>query len=133
MTKTYHGSCHCGAVKFEVDADISKGTGKCNCTLCTKSRFWAVGIKPTDFRLLTPADAMTNYNKGPNNIDNSFCKTCGVYIYHKGSLAEMGGDFMFVSVPCLNAGIEAMIGAPVNYANGLDDKWWEAPEETRYL
>jgi hypothetical protein len=133
MTKTYHGSCHCKAVQFEVDADLSKGTGRCNCTLCTKSRFWAVGVKPTDFRLLTPADAMTNYNKGPNNIDNSFCKTCGVYIYHKGSLDEMGGDFLFVSVPCLNASIEEVIEAPVNYVDGLNDKWWETPEETRYL
>jgi hypothetical protein len=31
MKRTYHGSCQCGAVRFECELDLAEGTSKCNC------------------------------------------------------------------------------------------------------
>jgi hypothetical protein len=52
MTKTYHGSCHCGAVRFACALDLTETTSKCNCSICTNGRFWKSVVKGPAFRLL---------------------------------------------------------------------------------
>ena len=51
--KTYHGSCHCGDVRYSAAFDLSQGTAKCTCTICRKTRAWHVVIKLEDFALLS--------------------------------------------------------------------------------
>ncbi len=132
--RTYHGSCHCGAVRYEADIDLAAGTGKCNCSFCTKDRNWSVTLKPEAFRLLTGEEDLVGYAFGTHSAKHMFCRHCGIRPFTRGYIEQIGGAFVSVAVATLDdAGAEELIAAPVRYANGRDNAWWDTPAETRHL
>jgi hypothetical protein len=132
--KTYHGSCHCGAVRFEADLDLAAGTGKCNCTFCAKVRNWNVVVKPAAFRLLAGDAALVDYQFGTMQGHHLFCRHCGIHAFSRGDIPEIGGAFVSVQVAALDDADPAeLIAAPVHFSNGRDNDWMHAPAETRHL
>ena len=131
--KTYRGSCHCNAIRFEATLDLARGTMRCNCSFCLKTRCWAVVVNPQDFRLLAGEDALNEYRFGARNERHFFCKHCGVRPFGLGNSPRLG-EFYGVSVSCLDdATVAELAHAPVSYIDGVNDNWTTPPAETRHL
>jgi len=134
MKKSYKGSCHCGAVRFEADIDVAKGTMKCNCSICTKTRKWMTMVKPESFRQIAGEDDLADYQFGRKNIHHLFCRHCGVHTFGWGIIPDLGGKVYAVNVNCLDdMDVEDLVNAPVAYFDGRNDNWQSPPAETRHL
>jgi hypothetical protein len=130
VLKTYHGSCHCGAVRFEADIDLTQPTYRCNCSICSRNRFWAAVVMPAAFRLLEGKSAVQQYLFNSMRNEHYFCKTCGVRAYGLGNQGEMVG----VNIGCLEGATpEELAAAPICYCDGKHDNWQNAPAITSYL
>jgi hypothetical protein len=139
MMKTYKGSCHCGAVQFECDLDLSQGTSRCNCTFCQKARFWMAIAKEGAFRLLKGEEVLTDYQHTPAGkpapfLHLTFCSRCGMRPFSKGGhLPALGGTFHAVNIGCLDdVSDEELAQAPVRFVDGRHDTWAET-DTARYL
>lgn len=136
--KTYTGSCHCGAVRFQADIDFIKGTTKCNCSICAKARSWFVLVPLDRARLLSGTEAQTEYQWVPPGHDRAnlhyrFCKTCGIRTFGRGDDAQ-GNGFYFVSVAALD-GVDrdVLASAQTRYVDGRHDHYDRAPNDIRAL
>jgi hypothetical protein len=133
-TKTYRGTCHCGKVRFQAELDLSAGTGKCNCSFCTKAWQWGVIVKPEAFRLIAGEDALSDYRFGSKSMHHLFCRHCGVRPFGRGHIDVLGGDIYAINLACLD-GVDdrELADAPVRYFDGRNDNWETPPAETRHL
>ena len=130
--KTYHGSCHCGAVRYEADIDLARGTIKCNCSICIKMRFWAVQVPPSGFRLLQGREALREYRFHLRRDGHNFCAGCGIKLFSTGEAAS--GPFVAVTVNSLDdMPVDDLLAAPVRVFDGRNDNWAMPPQETRHL
>lgn len=130
--ETYEGSCHCGAIRFEADIDLTEGSNRCNCSYCAKVRAWFAFAKGEGrFRLLD-AGGVSEYRWTPPgqlepHLTFAFCRHCGVRTHARGNLESLGGTFHAVSVPALALSPEQFAAIPIQYVDGRDGRYDQTP------
>ncbi|HTV70661.1 MAG TPA: GFA family protein [Rhizobiaceae bacterium] len=133
MKKDHHGSCHCGAVTFDVTLDLDEPTSRCNCSMCSKARFWKAVVPAGAFRLTGSEHHIAEYTFGGGNIHHRFCRTCGVKVFGTGELPETGA-FVAINVLALDdVSPEELAAIPVFFEDGRHDRWEAEPAVTSYL
>ena len=132
MRTTYTGSCHCGAVRFEADIDLTQPTYRCNCSICSRTRFWPAIVSPGDIRILAGESELTEYRFHSKHNAHQFCRTCGVRPWGIGALPD-GTAIYGVNIGCLeNVAPDVLAAAPIVYVDGAHDRF-EPPPITAYL
>jgi len=95
---THQGSCHCKAVQFEVEADISSGV-QCDCSLCKRKNALMLRVPKENFRLLKGEDALGLYEWNTRAAKHYFCKNCGIYTHHQ---PRTRADMIGVNLGCID-------------------------------
>ena len=127
MKSRHTGSCHCKAIRFEVEAELDKGY-RCNCSVCLKVGMTTTIVKPDAFTLLAGESDATAYEWGAKVGKRYFCKSCGVSCFGKGHLAEIGGDYVSVNLNALDDIDPNQL--PLLHWDGRHDNWQAGPRET---
>jgi len=83
-TATHHGSCHCGAVKYTVELDLTQPAIACNCSMCGRAGTMLAFVPADKFKLDQGEESLSLYKFNKHVIDHLFCKTCGIKPFSRG-------------------------------------------------
>ena len=114
---THRGGCHCGRVRFEVDAPAELRVIDCNCSMCNKSGYLHLIVPKERFRLMSGWDALTTYEFNTRTAKHLFCSVCGVKSFY---VPRSHPDGYSVNARCLDEGTVEELS--VVRSNGKD---WE--------
>jgi len=95
----HKGSCHCQAVTWEAEADISEAM-ECNCSHCSRKGLLLAFIPADKFELKSGEDNLQEYRFNKKHIAHLFCKTCGVQSFSRGKDQE-GNETIALNVRCI--------------------------------
>ena len=114
---THHGSCHCGAVQFAVEAPADLDVSECNCSICSRSAYLHLIVPRSRFHLLSGEDNLTTYTFDTHEAKHLFCKTCGIKSFY---IPRSHPDGVSVNVRCLDD--STITSMQVEF---FDGKHWE--------
>jgi hypothetical protein len=118
----HRGGCHCGRVRFEVEAAADLEVLECNCSICQKVGFLHLLVRRSAFRLVTGKDSLTSYRFNTELANHLFCKVCGVKSFY---MPRSHPQDFSVNARCLDEGSVQMLTV-----RQFDGQHWEMAAET---
>lgn len=97
---SYRDGCQCGAVRFNVAADLDHAVS-CNCSRCSRIGSIFAFTPTAKFELVTGADSLTDFRFNKHVIHHLFCRTCSVESFAQGTAPD-GGAMVAVNARCLD-------------------------------
>jgi hypothetical protein len=116
-TQVYRGGCHCGRVRFELDAPERPEVLDCNCSMCSKTGYLHLIVAKQQFRLLAGSDVLTTYRFNTGAAQHLFCSICGIKSFY---VPRSHPDGFSVNARCVDGlELDALTVVP------FDGKHWE--------
>jgi hypothetical protein len=98
---THRGGCHCGRVRFEVDAPADLEVAECNCSICRMTGYLHLLVAKAQFRLVAGRDDLVTYTFNTGVAQHLFCRVCGIKSYY---VPRSHPDGFSVNARCLDPG-----------------------------
>lgn len=95
----YQGSCHCQAIRFEIEADEHLEADYCNCSICAKSNYLHLILPLNRFKLLSGEQDLSTYTFNSGIAKHTFCRHCGIKPFYT---PRSNPDGIDINVHCLD-------------------------------
>jgi hypothetical protein len=114
----HKGGCHCGRIRFEVEAPGDLEVNECNCSICRLTGFLHLIVRKDDFRLVSGQDDLSTYQFNTGVAKHFFCSVCGVKSFY---IPRSNPDGYSVNARCLDPGTVTSMTV-----DKFDGRNWEA-------
>ena len=94
------GGCHCGRVRFEVEAPEDLRVSDCNCSICAKSGYLHLIVPAERFTLTSGREFLTTYSFNTNVAQHYFCSRCGIKSFY---IPRSHPDGVSVNARCIDS------------------------------
>jgi len=118
---THRGGCHCGRIRFEVDAPAVIEAQTCNCSICSLNAYLHLIVPASRFRLIQGADDIQTYTFDTGTAQHHFCRICGIKSFY---VPRSNPDGFSVNVRCLDPDTIETV-----HVNHFDGRNWELHAE----
>lgn len=108
------GSCHCGAVRFTVNAAVDELT-TCDCSLCVKRNAVMAKVPEQSLAVLQGRETLTLYQWNTRRAEHYFCSRCGIYTFHRKRAVP---EFFGVNLFCLDGFDSSLL--PIRATDGAN-------------